>query len=41
MLLILKHILNLSDENVVERWSENAYCQYFSEKIFYSCSTLL
>jgi IS5 family transposase len=29
-LLILKHIRNLSDESVVEQWSENAYYQYFS-----------
>ena len=28
-LLILKHVRNLSDESVVEQWSENAYCQYF------------
>ena len=28
-LLILKHLRNLSDESVVEQWSENAYCQYF------------
>lgn len=31
-LLILKHIRNLSDETVVEQWSENAYYQYFSGK---------
>lgn len=31
-LLILKHIRNLSDESVVEQWSENAYYQYFSGK---------
>jgi transposase, IS5 family len=36
-LLILKHVRNLSDENVVEQWSENAYYQYFSgEQIFAS-----
>jgi IS5 family transposase len=29
-LLMLKHIRNLSDESVVEQWSENAYYQYFS-----------
>jgi IS5 family transposase len=29
-LLILKHLRNLSDESVVEQWSENAYYQYFS-----------
>jgi IS5 family transposase len=36
-LLILKHVRNLSDESVVEQWSENAYYQYFSgEKVFAS-----
>ena len=25
----LKHVYNLSDEEVVERWVENAYWQYF------------
>jgi IS5 family transposase len=29
-LLMLKHIRNLSDESVVEQWSENACYQYFS-----------
>lgn len=29
-LLLLKHIRNISDESVVEQWSENAYYQYFS-----------
>ena len=34
-LLILKHVRNLSDESVVDQWSENAYYQYFSgEKLF-------
>jgi IS5 family transposase len=28
-LLILKHIRNISDENIVEQWSENLYYQYF------------
>jgi IS5 family transposase len=28
-LLILKHLRNVSDEIVVEQWSENAYYQYF------------
>ena len=28
-LLILKHFSNLSDESLVEQWSENAYYQYF------------
>jgi len=28
-LLILKHLRNLSDESIVEQWSENNYYQYF------------
>ncbi|MDW8328311.1 MAG: IS5 family transposase, partial [Anaerolineales bacterium] len=28
-LLMLKHIRNISDEGVVEQWSENVYYQYF------------
>lgn len=28
-LLILKHLRNVSDESMVEQWSENAYYQYF------------
>jgi IS5 family transposase len=28
-LLIVKHIRNVSDESVVEQWSENAYYQFF------------
>jgi len=28
-LLILKHLRNISDESVVEQWSENVYYQYF------------
>ena len=28
-LLILKHIRNISDESMVEQWSENVYYQYF------------
>jgi len=28
-LLILKHLRNVSDESIVEQWSENAYYQYF------------
>lgn len=31
-LLILKHVRNLSDESVVEQWSENAYYQYLGGK---------
>jgi IS5 family transposase len=34
-LLILKYVRNLSDENLVEQWSENCYYQYLSgEEIF-------
>ena len=34
-LLILKHVRNISDESVVEQWSENIYYQYFcGEKSF-------
>lgn len=34
-LLILKHLRNISDESVVEQWSENNYFQYFcGEKSF-------
>jgi IS5 family transposase len=34
-LIILKHLRNISDESVVEQWSENCYYQYFSgEKVF-------
>ncbi len=29
-LLMLKHIRNLSDESIVEQWSENCYYQFFS-----------
>jgi IS5 family transposase len=29
-LLVLKYLRNLSDENLVEQWSENIYYQYFS-----------
>lgn len=28
-LLMLKHIRNISDEGIVEQWSENSYYQYF------------
>ena len=35
-LLILKHIRNLSDESVVEQWSENAYYQYFSGERYFT-----
>src|SRR5580704_14725293 len=36
-LLMLKHIRNLSDESVVEQWSENIYYQYFSGEKSYAC----
>ena len=35
-LLILKQLRNLSDESVVEQWSENIYYQYFSGEHFYA-----
>ena len=34
-LLYLKHAFNLSDEAVVERWSENVVWQYFSGQAYY------
>jgi len=34
-LLILKQLRNLSDENIVEHWSENLYFQYFSGQQFF------
>lgn len=34
-LLILKYVRNLSDENLVEQWSENNYFQYFSGEQFF------
>jgi IS5 family transposase len=34
-LLMLKHIRNLSDENLVEQWSENVYYQYFGGEQIY------
>lgn len=36
-LLILKHIRNISDESVVEQWSENIYYQYFSGETSFVC----
>lgn len=34
-LILLKHIRNLSDESIVEQWSENGYYQYLSgEQVF-------
>jgi transposase, IS5 family len=35
-LLILKQLRNLSDESIVEQWSENSYFQYFSGEICFS-----
>jgi IS5 family transposase len=34
-LLILKYVRNLSDENLVEQWSENIYFQYFSGEQYF------
>jgi len=34
-LLILKHVRNLSDENLVEQWAENCYYQYFSGEQYF------
>jgi IS5 family transposase len=39
-LLMLKHLRNLSDESVVEQWSENAYYQYFSGQKAFSSKEL-
>jgi len=36
-LLIIKQLRNLSDESVVEQWSENSYYQYFSGEEYF-CS---
>ena len=38
-LLILKQVRNLSDENLVEQWSENVYYQYLGGEQFYRPST--
>lgn len=35
-LLMLKHIRNLSDESVVEQWSENMYYQHFGGEKFFA-----
>lgn len=37
-LLILKHLRNISDESVVEQWSENIYYQYFCGESSFVCS---
>jgi IS5 family transposase len=34
-LLLLKHIYNLSDEAIVDRWIENPYWQYFSGELIF------
>ena len=34
-LLILKYLRNLSDENLVDQWSENNYYQYFSGEQYF------
>jgi IS5 family transposase len=34
-LLYLKHAFNLSDEELVQRWSENVVWQYFSGQVYY------
>lgn len=36
-LLMLKHIRNVSDEGVVEQWSENNYYQYFCGETSFVC----
>ena len=38
-LLILKHLRNLSEENLVEHWAENVYYQYFGGEQFYRPTT--
>jgi transposase, IS5 family len=35
-LLIIKQLRNLSDESVVEQWSENSYYQYFSGEVCFT-----
>lgn len=37
-LLILKHLRNISDESVVEQWSENNYYQYFCGETSFVCA---
>ena len=36
-LIMLKHIRNISDENVLEQWSENNYYQYFCGEQSFQC----
>jgi len=38
-LLILKYVRNLSDENLVEQWSENLYYQYLSGEQYFRATT--
>jgi IS5 family transposase len=38
-LLMLKHIRDVSDESVVEQWSENSYYQYFCGEESFATST--
>jgi IS5 family transposase len=35
-LLILKQLFDLSDEEIIEKWTENPYYQYFSGQIFFT-----
>jgi len=37
-LLILKYVRNLSDENLVENWSENIYFQYFGGEQYFQAN---
>lgn len=37
-LLILKHVRNLSDENLVDHWAENIYFQYFSGEQYFQAN---
>jgi len=37
-LLILKYLRNLSDESIVEQWSENCYYQYFSGEQYFQAN---
>ncbi|MEP7109151.1 MAG: transposase [Ferruginibacter sp.] len=38
-LLILKYVGNISDENLMEQWSENIYFQYFSGEQYFQANT--
>jgi len=37
-LLILKYLRYLSDESIVEQWSENCYYQYFSGEQYFQAN---